>query len=68
MCWYLGFIVHIGLEYCQIKRGINDLCLSEERNSSDWLKGFVFVFKPIRAAPLFRQTQIVYTSLYLTGL
>ena len=31
------------------------MCLSEEKKSSDWLKGFVFVFKPIRAVPLFRQ-------------
>ena len=52
-------------EYCKVMRGINDQCLSEEKRESDWLKGFVFVFKQMRVVPLFGQTPIVKTFLYL---
>ena len=45
----LGLIL---LEYYQLNSGMRALCLSREKINSHWLKGCVFVFKPMRVAPL----------------
>ena len=44
----------IFLENLYLNRGMTALCLSTEKSISHWLIGFVFVFKRMGVAPLFR--------------